>query len=70
MRSPDTRQAREETEIRLSGEPSSRGSNDPPDFQLSNFFNIEDPETGHIVVTINRYGGNPGGAHTYVLEVQ
>jgi len=47
-----------------------RGPEDAPEMQLSNFSNVEEPQTGNIMVTLNRYDGNPGGRHTYVIEVK
>ena len=47
-----------------------RGPDDGSAYQLSNMFNVEDPRTGNIVVTLQRYGGNPGGRYEYVIEVQ
>jgi hypothetical protein len=47
-----------------------RGPADSPEVQFSNFQNIEDPQTGHILVRCERLGGNPGGVHTYEVEVR
>ncbi|MCD6359394.1 MAG: exo-alpha-sialidase [Armatimonadetes bacterium] len=52
-----------------------RGPEDSPDLQLSNFKLLEDPATGHIVITLNRLmpsrenSGPTGGAHSYIVEV-
>jgi hypothetical protein len=49
-----------------------RGPGDGSDMQLSNFGFIEDPQTGHILVTLNRLRGAPGadGQVTYEIEVR
>jgi hypothetical protein len=47
-----------------------RGTNDSPQFQLSNMLNVEDPRNGNFVVTLTRYGGNPDGTYEYVIEVE
>ncbi|NUQ65711.1 MAG: exo-alpha-sialidase [Pirellulales bacterium] len=45
---------------------------DGSNMQLSNFSFIEDPTTGHILVTLHRLGGGPGadGNQTYEIEVR
>lgn len=54
-----------------------RAADEPfPEFELSNFSHVEDPATGHIVITLGRYMAkkhrpHPGyGTHTYVIEVK
>ncbi len=49
-----------------------RKPGDGSSMQLSNFFFIEDPQTGHILVMLNRLNGGPGadGAVTYEIEVK
>ncbi|MEX0728075.1 MAG: right-handed parallel beta-helix repeat-containing protein [Planctomycetaceae bacterium] len=48
---------------------------DPAGLQLSNFGLVEDPKTGHIVMTLNRTDyleplSEGEGVHTYVIEVK
>ena len=53
-----------------------RAADDPPEVQFSNFSLIEDPDTRHIVLLMDRYvaAGHralPGaGVHTYVIEIK
>jgi len=53
-----------------------REPTDPPQVQFSNFTVIEDSDTGHLVLYLNRYMPSEyrehagGGAHTYVIEVK
>jgi hypothetical protein len=50
-----------------------RAADDPPDLQMSNFSLLEDPATGRIMLTMDRYmsAQHPNrGQHTYVIEVK
>lgn len=48
-----------------------RGPGDPPGVQLSNFGLIEDPRTGHILVTLNKDPQEKAvGVFTYVIAVK
>jgi hypothetical protein len=49
-----------------------RAPGDGSDMQLSNFSFIEDAQTGHLLVTLNRSQGGPGadGPQTYEIEVR
>lgn len=53
-----------------------KGPGDPETLALSNFRVVEDAETGHMVVTVNRWvpgeppEGMDSGVHTYVIAVE
>jgi hypothetical protein len=47
-----------------------RGPKDGAEFQLSNMSNIEDPQSGNLIVLLDRMGGDPSGKHEYIIEVK